>query len=279
MASPEPFQIDGCSFQERLVPVGGQVRLRALSWRPARATRRPLLFVAGWVSAVEGWLDLLRVLAPTREVHYLETREKRSAQIPAGSPLSPEQFGVARMAQDVIAVARELRLDGRALVVGSSLGATVLLEAMKGGALAPAGAFLIAPNVRFVYPWWGDVLVRGPAASYHVVKYLVLFYLRHFRVREPEQMRRYEVTLREADPARIKLSAMAFQGYEVWPGLETIFAPVAIAYGKSDGLHGHEDVDRLAASLKRSWPVACESNTYLHSAAVAADLERFEATL
>jgi pimeloyl-ACP methyl ester carboxylesterase len=238
-----------------------------------------VLFVAGWVSAVDGWLGLLRALAERREVHYLETREKRSALIDPQTRLSPEGFSVSRMAKDVVAASTELGLGTDLVAIGSSLGATVLLEAMKGGAFTPAAAFLIAPNVRFKYPWWGYILLRGPAVSYHVVKHIVLFYLRHFRVKEPGQMQRYDVTLREADPARIKLSAMAFAGYEVWPGLDTIALPVAIGYGRSDGLHGQDDVTRLAKSLPRGQRVPCESNTYMHSAALATDLEKFEATI
>ncbi|MBI5545705.1 MAG: alpha/beta hydrolase [Deltaproteobacteria bacterium] len=270
---------------ERFVQVEPEVRLRVLSWVPRQAApgARPLLFVAGWVSAVDGWLDLLRALAPSRPVHYLETREKRSALIAEGAHLGPERFDIARMAEDLVVVAHELGLDARAVAMGSSLGATVLLEALKGSRLKLGGAFLIGPNVRFRYPWWGHLVVRLPAPLYYwVARPPVLFYLRHFRVdakHEPEQMRRYEVTLREAHPARIKLSAMAFSGYEVWPEIASVQTPVAVAFARSDSLHGEDDVRRLLAALPRGVAVPCISNKHMHFAALAEDLLRFEAAI
>jgi pimeloyl-ACP methyl ester carboxylesterase len=279
----DPLQVQGCRFEERFVPVEPGVELRALRWTPAAASAaRPVLFVAGWVSAIEGWTDLLRALAAERPVIYLETREKNSARIEPAYPLAVERFGIDRMAQDVIAAAQALGLDGRAVAMGSSLGATVLLEALKGGRLPLGAAFLIGPNVRFRYPWWGGAVAALPAPAYHLVKRPILFYLRHFRVdakKEPEQMKRYEATLLTANAARIKLSAQAFQGYEVWPRLETVAAPVAVASAHTDALHGKADVERLVKALPKAAAFDCPTNKYMHSAALAQDLGKFLATL
>lgn len=284
MPAAPALRFPDASFAERFVPVGDGVRLRTLSWVPAgpAASARPVLFVAGWVSAVDGWLDLLRALAPRRPVHYLETREKRSAIFEDGAPLTPSRFTMARMAQDVVAVEAALGLGGRSIVMGSSLGASALLEALKRSRLPAAGAFLVGPTVRFDYPWWGHLIIRLPAPSYHLVREPILFYMRHFKVdarHEPEQMRRYEVTLREAHAARIKLSALGFEGHESWPDLQTIEVPVAVALAHTDGLHDSEDIERLVAALPRSERIACPSNRYMHSAPLAEDVERFAARL
>ena len=55
-------------------------------------------------------------------------------------------------------------------------------------------------------------------------------------------MARYRRTLRAAHPLRLKLSARAVLGYSLFPGLETVKAPVAIAYAESDTLHGGAEV-------------------------------------
>jgi len=61
---------------ESWVGVGDGVELRVLDFEPRRhAEVAPLVFVPGWVSVVEGWTDLLRVLVPGRRVLYVETRE------------------------------------------------------------------------------------------------------------------------------------------------------------------------------------------------------------
>ncbi len=279
----DPLEIAGCTRDERYVEVEPGVQLRVLGWRPVEPSgASPVLFVAGWVSAVEGWLDLLRALAPRRPVYYLETREKLSARFAQGQKLTAARFGVDRMAQDIAAAARELGLPKDAVAMGSSLGSTSILEAMKGGRLPVRAAFLIGANVRFRYPWWAPAVIHLPAPAYHLVKHPILFYLRHFRVdakREPEQMARYRATLLTAEPHRIKLSALAFQGYEIWPGLETVERPVAIAFAHSDSLHGQQDQDRLVAGLKRGTGVECPSNKYLHSGALTEEFERYLAGL
>ena len=55
--------------------------------------------------------------------------------------------------------------------------------------------------------------------------------------------------------------------------------PVAIAYAASDTLHEGAEVARIVESLPRGVAVECPSNSYMHSAAVADELRRFEATL
>jgi hypothetical protein len=92
---------------------------------------------------------------------------------------------------------------------------------------------------------------------------------------DPEQMARYQRTLRAAHPKRLKLSARAVLGYSLFPGLETVEAPVAIAYAASDTLHEGDDVNRIVDALPRGRAVECPSNTYMHTASVAADLNRF----
>ena len=107
---------------------------------------------------------------------------------------------------------------------------------------------------------------------------VIIWYLRRFRVNErddPEQMARYRRTLKAAHPHRLKLSARAVLGYTVWPGIERIAAPVAIAYAANDTLHGPDEVRRLASALPRGEAVECPTNTYMHTEAVADDLERF----
>ncbi|HOD28876.1 MAG TPA: alpha/beta hydrolase [Syntrophales bacterium] len=263
------------------VDVPDGVRLRVLIWRPKRPeSEDPVVFVAGWVSAVSGWAPLLKVMAARRPVYYIETREKRSALFERRT-LKPEDFSIARMAEDLIAVCRRLGIDSPAsTVVGSSLGATALLEALKEGRLAAGAAFLIAPNSDFKAPWYLRWMLFLPAFLYHGIKYFLLWYIRTFRVdvkNEPEQMMRYNQTLQAAHPQRIKLSAKAaITGrYEVWPGLDRVRIPVALAYAPTDTLHSSANIRLMAERLPRATVVTCPSNLYMHSAEVMQDIEAF----
>jgi pimeloyl-ACP methyl ester carboxylesterase len=280
-SSPVPSTDDpiasGVSFRQHRVEVEPGVRLSVFEWRPG-TDAEPLVFVAGWVSVIEGWRPLLEVLVTRRPVVYIETREKRSAEIDRRL-LRPASFAIPRLGDDLIAVCDALGVDPqRRVLFASSMGSNAVLEALKGSRLQARGAFLIGPNAEFRFPAWGKALTYLPAAIYHPVRPLVLWYLERFRVNareDPAQMARYRRTLKAAHPLRLKLSARAVLGYSAVPGLDTVTAPVAIAYAACDTLHGADEVRRMVDLLPRGEAVECPSNTAMHTAAVAADLEAF----
>jgi len=280
---PDPIRHPQADCSGRMIPVEADVRLRVMEFRPRRAVgAEPLVFVPGFASAVSGWVDFLREIAPVRPVFYVESREKTSAEI-RRTRLRPADFGIERLAEDLIRVCRALGIEeSRTIVAGSSLGATTLVEALKHGRLPARAAFLIGPNTDFRAPVFIKGLLLLPAGTYHLVKHLVLWYLKHFRidaVREPEQMQRYRDTLLTADPLRLKRTAQAAIGYEIWPDLETVTVPVAVALASSDKLHAEEKIRRLTSALPRATVIPCESNRYMHSAALAGDFERYVASL
>jgi pimeloyl-ACP methyl ester carboxylesterase len=278
-ATINPVSVPGVRYSEHRLQVESGVRLLLYEWQPKVDTRaEPVFFVAGWISLVTGWVPLLNDLVRSRPVYYLETREKESAEI---SPqlMRAESFSIPRLADDLIEVSAQLGLDNnRTVLFGSSMGSNAILEALKGERLVAKAAFLIGPNVEFHFPWWGRPLVHLPPWVYNAAKPFVLWYLRTFRVNtqeDPEQMARYVRTIRAADPRRIMASAQAVINYDAMPGLETIVAPVAVAYAPSDTLHGEEEVQRIVDAMPNGVAVRCPSNTYMHTAEVVADLERF----
>ena len=271
----------GVEFRRHQVEVDDGVRLTVDEWQPGTGAE-PLVFVAGWVSIIEGWRPLLEVLAHERPVYYMETREKRSAVFDRAK-LRPADFAIPLLGDDVVAVCDRLAIDeDRRVFFASSMGSNAVLEAFKYGRLKGKAAFLIGPNAEFRFPGWGKVLVLFPTALYRPLLPLVLWYLKHFRVnaqKDPQQMARYRRTLRAADTQRLKLSARSVIGYSLLPGLETVEVPVAVAHAASDTLHEGGDVHRIVDALPRGRAVECPSNTYMHTASVAADLQRFLTTL
>jgi pimeloyl-ACP methyl ester carboxylesterase len=276
----DPIAAEGARFSEDRVEVEEGVRLRYYRWEPRPQNgAAPVFFIAGWISLVTGWRALLRELARTRPVVYLETREKPSAEIPVGF-LKASSFTIQRLADDLVSAAKTLGLDNESTVLfGSSMGSNAILEALKGSRLPARAAFLVGPNAEFYFPAWGKVAVRVvPAWLIERLKGFVIWYLRKFRVdsdSDPEQMARYERTVSAADALRLKLSARAVQGYSALPGLETITTPVAVAFANSDKLHDERKVRRMVDAMPRGTAVSCPSNTYMHDADVARDIERF----
>ncbi len=278
----DPIAAEGVGFGVRRLEVEPGVRLRVVQWVPERSSGPPILFVAGWISLLAGWLPLLEVLVRRHPVSYLETREKSSAQIDAAL-LRPGSFLVHRLADDLVVVAEELDLsDGRTVLFGSSMGSNAILEALKGDRLPATAAFVVGPNADFRFPGWGRMAARAvPAWLIERLKGFVIWYLRTFRVdarRDPGQMARYVRTVRAADALRLKLSAMAVLDYSLMPGLDTVSTPVAVAFAPSDSLHGEAEQRRIVDALPHGTAVICPSSSYMHSAAVADELGAFLAT-
>ena len=87
-----PISVEGVHFSRQRLTVEEGVRLELYQWRPEQETvAEPILFVAGWISLVRGWKPLLERLVTTHPVYYLETREKRSAEIDP-KLMRPERF-------------------------------------------------------------------------------------------------------------------------------------------------------------------------------------------
>ncbi len=274
----DPLNLQNVEFSQTYVEAEDDVQLQLWTWIPkGKNDEIPLLFLPGWVSVIGGWQDLLKAVLEKRPVTYLETKEKHSARI--GHRVGVEDYRLERLAEGLLRAVGSLPFPiENTIVSGSSYGATIALEAMKHGRLKPKGAFLVGVNTEFHGPLAFHLLVQCPAWIYHPSKYFVLWYLRHFMVntkKEPEQMRRYEETLLKAIPERVKYSVKAALPYTVWQDVETVSAPVGIAFSDSDTLHTPENIERLLKTLPHGIEVRCPSNKYMHSAALADDLETF----
>ncbi len=276
-------KIKGVKYSEEMVAVDEAVRLKVMVFRQTLSKgKSPMVFVPGWVSTIRGWAALIKPMARERDVYYIETREKCSALIANNARLTDDDFSIFQNAQDIITICDHFHINSpQTLASGSSLGATSLLEAMKGGKLRCGGAFLVGPNSEFHAPKSLSWILSLPASFYHPIKYFLLWYLRTFRVdakKEPEQMKRYEETLKNVEPIRLKLTARSvIRGrYTVWKGLETIQVPVAIAYAATDKLHSRENIQKMAQQLPRGKLLPCPTNLYMHSEKLLVDINALE---
>ncbi len=273
----DPLRGAGGSFCEHRVEVEAGVDLRAFEWSGRGRSEAPLLLVAGWITIVDSWAPVLARLAQTRRVIYLESREKASAGI-RPEAMHKDSFRVECLGRDIATVASGAGLTLEdSVLVGSSLGANAILEGLKQGARCRA-AFLIGPNAEFAFPLWSRFLMRLPPMAYGPLVPLVLWYLRRFRLdvkSEPEQYERYRRTAAGADFQRLKLSALALEGYQVIKGFENILDSVGVAFASSDHLHGEANARRLVDVLPRGTALACPSNAFLHRPDVVDEIDRY----
>ena len=227
-----------------------------------------LIFVAGWVSLIKGWRDVLKVVVPDYRILYVETREKKSALLPKGRyPL----FTVERMARDIDEVVRETLNDATPFyLAGSSLGSTVILHYLsQPDYRAPEKSILISPIGEVHFPFWAKIIINYfPPSAYVVIKHLVIWYLNTFRVdkkNEPEQAEKYKGTVGSAEPKRLQANARALFDYAVWDKMPSIKSPVVIVGAETDKLHGLETLEKMVSLIPDASLEIMESNKATHS--------------
>jgi len=245
------------------------VDLRVVEFQPPvrSSIGPPIIFIPGWISSVTGWIPVLRELSAHHRIVYLETREKVSARIPSGPYPS---FTMDRLVADLIEVmAVELELDEDHVLMGSSLGSTVILDYLGRGSTPPITSILIAPNAEFRLPSWVLPVARVvPTPAFSLLRQLLKWYLTRFVVdaeAEPEQAARYRQSLDDAEPRRLTANARALADYSVWERLAGIQSPVVVITGESDAIHHRGDMDRMIEVLPNGRLEVLASNRETHS--------------
>ncbi len=254
------------------------VSLRVFSFTPAAPSNKPAIaFVAGWISMISGWKEVLREMTRDLCVYYIETREKSSSQIRGRAA-----FGVKEIGGDLVPLIRRLGLS-RYVLVGSSLGATAVVDCFPLLDPKPAAIVLIAPNAVFRVPrLWKFIVTIFYAPSYALIRPAVKWYLRNFRLNvaaDRAQYDKYSTTLDAADPKKLKKAVMAVWSYEIWKKLSSVDCPVLVVNASLDSLHEPDTMKRIIAGLPRAVEVDLQTNARTHDRPVVDVLRKFLATL
>ena len=137
---------------EKYLKMSDGVELKVTDFLPEGITpEKPVLvFVAGWISLISGWVDVLKELVPEYQTLYVETREKISARLPA---IKGVDFSIEQMSHDLDEVlSQALPKDKPFYFAGSSLGSTVILEYLSADKKQPRDSFIISPISEFNIP-------------------------------------------------------------------------------------------------------------------------------
>ncbi|MBN2515657.1 MAG: alpha/beta hydrolase [Deltaproteobacteria bacterium] len=263
------FTTSDVTVTEDYVNVSDGVSLKIIDFTPAGdGPEQPMIvFIAGLVSLISGWQNVLKQLTPRYRTIYLETREKKSALLPEDKTVD---FSISRMTQDIAEFLQQKVPPERPFCfVGSSLGSTIILDYLSQSSRQSFDAFTIAPNCEFRVPLWFLLsLWLLPPFFYPVTKSTLKWYLRNFRLdkyREPEQVKKYEGTIDEAEPERLKACALAIKDYTLWDKLRNIKAPVLVIAARTDILHEVDEIERMASLMPAARLEIMTSNKETHS--------------
>lgn len=270
----------GTAINMELVPVAENVALRVTTLTPAMPASNPdVVFVSGWISQIHSWEHALRDMTRDFTVHYVETREKATSRITGKA-----DYGVEAVAHDIVRIVSHFGLrGGEYLILGSSLGATAAIDALRLLPGQPRCLALVGANARFRVPWWGRILVTlFPPRLYLIIKPFIKWYLLHFRL-DPEhgliQHQKYSQNLDAADPWKLRKACLALAGYQIWEHLPQVKVPTLVFGASKDTLHEPDNIIKIMEGIEGSVYRDLQTNERTHSAEMAAELRKFLAGL
>jgi pimeloyl-ACP methyl ester carboxylesterase len=269
-------KVAGAKVESKMVGMDDGWSIRVIQWVPENdSDSAPLVMVPGWNSVYEGWQDIVEEWAPKRRLTYIETREKGSAVSTGRAKKS--DLSIRRSVEDLKTVISEFpEISSGSDWFASSLGATIILEALAERAFKPRSVALLAPNTSFDFPLWSRLLIMLPSFVYPPLVRLAILIL-DFKLKEEGQRIRYRRTLLASNVKRLRLSAMSQFAYKMKDqAISSIQDRIALLTAKSDSLHSDDAVVLLSERLPNSQLIEVPSNQFAHDAEVIPILEVFQ---
>jgi len=257
------------AVKEYMLGVSDGISLRIIDFNPQNVSQNNpvIIFVAGWISLISGWKEVLKVLSAEYRIIYLESREKQSSMVP---DVKKTSFSMDRLALDLGDIVEQIiPLSGKFILAGSSLGATAILEYCVLDKRKPLCSVLIAPNTEFRFPKILELIVSAMHPFlYFSIKPLIKWYIRNFRLdkkKNKEQIEKYENTMDCADPYKLKANALALVNYLLLDHVDQIAIPCLIINGATDTIHDAGNIKYLLKIIPDAKYVELESNMETHS--------------
>jgi hypothetical protein len=223
--------------------------------------------ISGWFSLILRWSEVLQIVSKETQVVYIETRDKTSSIVEKSKQTD---MSIERMSLDIAEVSGELGIDFQeSICLASSMAATIMLKYLGDQNIAPWKTILLGPVPKFKFPpLLGSLLLAIPTFLVGFGMRYVRWHVLKFRVdkeKEPEQAKSYDLSLKLADPWKIRYSAKAAKRYNGWDDLEKINANVILVGASADKLHASEVTQKISSMIKGSEYVDFQTNQAAHS--------------
>jgi pimeloyl-ACP methyl ester carboxylesterase len=271
-----PYCAEGTIVHERMEHIADGIELRVISFTPSIINSNPvIIFVAGWITQIDAWKSVLQEMTKDFTVLYVETREKISSHIDGNAEYSIETIG-----NDIARLIEQWSFPPNGYVlVGSSLGATVIVECFHTLTKVPAALVLISPNAVFRVPMiWKMIIALFYPPFYIFLKPFVKWYLKHFRLDvkvDEAQYKKYSDALDAADPWKLKKAVIALEQYSIWHRLEALQCPVLLVGALKDLIHEPDHFQTIASMVPQVSVVDLETNANTHSPIVVVEIRKY----
>jgi pimeloyl-ACP methyl ester carboxylesterase len=224
--------------------------LRVLHFKPPQEeVGRPLVFLSGWGTSPEGFIDFFKMISGNIECYYVETREKNSSDLPKGRiPMDMDQN-----ARDLAEVIEQLQLEGKDyLLMGTCWGATVVGHALVKKVVNPGTVVLYDPMPRLWFPQW-ILKTVVPATPVLVWKLLLPLgrMIALWGMKEETQRRRAHDVISNADLRKWKMAALDIGNYDLEEMVHLIKQEVFVFTGVADKIHGQNKYPPFTKAIPR----------------------------
>jgi len=266
----------GTRIKEKMISVSEKVKLKLVHFSPAKKTNNPpVLFVAGWITMIEAWKDVLQEMTKDFEVHYVETREKITSQVNGKVGYSVEDIG-----RDIAALVGYFKFQPKQYILfGSSLGATAILDSTQHLPVEPLCLVLSGPNAVFRIPRFGKVIIAlFYPGFYGLLKPFIKWYLKNFRLdvkKDYAQYQKYCRNIDAANPWKLKKAAQALGKYTVWDLLPNIQIPTLIAGASHDTLHEPTNLKKMVSLMPQASYIDLETNKRTHQGIMVVKMREY----
>ena len=256
----------GTKIKTSYIEVSSGIQLFQVHFKPKKITNYPpVIFIPGWGSFIQGWKIVLREMSKDFEIYYLETREKSSAIHKKEQEITIENIG-----DDIAKVTALINLkDDGFIALGSSMGATAILDAMAEEKFSPSLAVLIGPNIEFNIPRFLIIILSIiPVQFYKVIRPFAKWYMKKKYIdmdSDSKQYDKYSYVLDNVHFDRTRRSALSFKKYSFETKIEQIKKRILVFSGDKDILHNYERTVDMVRRIKGSKLINLKTNDKTHS--------------
>jgi pimeloyl-ACP methyl ester carboxylesterase len=265
---PDYYRTIGAPMESNILSLPTGVSLRVTRFSPDQPDHLPpVVFLPGMLSGIENFQRVMYEFTRNFVVYFVETREKKS-----GICKSDAEYTIESMAADIKEVIALLGMkEKQYILLGYSMGASVIVEAFSLLENKPSILVTIVPNTEFRFPAWSLWLASFIAPFFGIIKPFLKQYIRFFHVNTKEDPEMHRIQMRVldgADPRKLCATIRAIAPYKIWDRLDAIDVPMLVIGASKDSLHTHDDSLHMASMVKTSTYIDLETNERNHGGEV-----------
>jgi pimeloyl-ACP methyl ester carboxylesterase len=256
----------GTRFENRRIFLDNGIELNSVKFIPEKDSKYPpVVFFPGFASVIENFRGTMIALTEHFVVQYVETREKPTSTVKKNTT-----FDVKDIASDISGAIEwsDIR-EGTYILLGYSLGATAAAESFVSVLKSkPLLLVMVEPSCEFRVPPFGLFVANYFPWTFYLIKPIIKFYIKTFRVNTKDDYEMYLIIRRiidGADPKKLIPTLIGMARYSIWEALKKIEVPVLVIGASQDTFHNLDDAKEISSLIKSATYIDLVTNKRSHS--------------